>query len=148
MQVLLVIYWPVESVLLTEIQCLRRNRRSSRFVPLKVGSTPYVYNTLRDSASKVSGLWILCTSLYLNLRKGREWRFWRPAVSLLAASIVAYLCHGFYQTPRKRLLAQSTRSFACLSATEQFRILLIKAKKEFESVILVKEGWRLDLKDA
>jgi len=59
--------------------------------------------------------------------------------------------HGFYQTRRNRLLAVANKPYTSLSGTEQFKIRLIKTKKEFESIIInamVKEGWGPGLKDA
>ena len=59
--------------------------------------------------------------------------------------------HGFYQTRRNWLLAVADKPYTSLSATEHFKIRLIKTEKEFESIVinaLVKEDWGPGLKDA
>ena len=71
--------------------------------------------------------------------------------SLSRFAFTCYFPYGFFQAPRNRLLAESIKPYASLSATEQFKIRNIKTEEEFESVIInwmVEEGWRPGLKDA
>ena len=78
-------------------------------------------------------------------------RSWIARSSLSRFAFACYSPNGLYQPPRNRLLAESTKPYACLSATEQFKIRKIKTEEEFESVIvnwMVEEGWRPGLKDA
>ena len=78
----------------------------------------------------------------------------RNFVARSSLSRFAYACYfpyGFFQAPRNRLLTESIKPYASLSATEQFKIRNIKTEEEFESVIInwmVKEGWRPGLRDA
>ena len=59
--------------------------------------------------------------------------------------------HGFYQTPRNRLLAVANKPFTSLSSTVQIKVRLIKTEKAFENIVInamVKEGWGPGLQDA
>ena len=69
----------------------------------------------------------------------------------ISRSVITHSRHGFYQTRRNTLFVVANKPYTSLSATEQFKIRLIKTEEEFESIIvnaLVKEGWRPGLKDA
>ncbi|XP_068750389.1 holothin acyltransferase-like isoform X2 [Montipora capricornis] len=72
--------------------------------------------------------------------------------SISPFALACYFRHGRYQPQiLNRLPAESTKLYASWSATEQFKIRLVKTEEEFESVITnfkVKEGWRPGLKDA
>ena len=91
--------------------------------------------------------------------------YYHSTVALLAARGFAARCsvsrftftlansarHGFYKSPRNRLLGVPTKPYTDLSGTEQFKIRLIQTEKEFESIIInamVKEGWGPGLQDA
>jgi len=69
----------------------------------------------------------------------------------ISRSVFTNSRHGFYQTRRNRLFVVANKPYTSLSATEQFKIRLIKTEEEFQSIIinaLVKEGWRPGLNDA
>ena len=78
-------------------------------------------------------------------------RSWVGRYSLGRLPFACYSPHGLFQPPRNRLLAESTKPYAFLSATKQFKIRNIKTEEEFENIItnlMVKEGRRPGLKDA
>ena len=62
------------------------------------------------------------------------------------------LAHNWrHRFSKERLCTQCVKPFTCLSATDEFKIRLIKTEEEFDSVIInamVREGWRPGLKDA